>query len=352
MTKKNVREGQHDSVYGSSFALYDRKSLREFLEPFRIRFQANGLDPVSFFKGRRCLDAGCGNGRGSLFMLENGAAHVTAVDISDQNIRSTARNLTDYDFSNFTCQRTSLEALPFDAAAFDFVWCNGVVMHTANPDGCISDLARVLKPSGAMWLYVYGTGGVYWHFVRQFRSILAHVSVDQLIASLQLLNYSVRFIGEYVDDWKTPYLRAYHEKTVRKKLEELGFVDIRRMMKGMPYDTCARIEAHPGENELLGDGDLRYIAVRDTTTQKGGETLNCNSIDDPIDPASTTARLFGTDLEQLAKLVRRKDLIAIAACARLQHFLRENVMSTSERIDIESMSRRLKETLKILRSLE
>jgi ubiquinone/menaquinone biosynthesis C-methylase UbiE len=351
MTDKKVREGQHDGVYGSSFALYDRKALLEFLEPFRVRFQANSLSPRDFFAGRRCLDAGCGNGRGSLFMLENGAAHVTAVDLSGQNIESTRKNLSDLGYANFECHHTTLESLPFPTASFDFVWCNGVIMHTASPDDCIAELARVLKPSGGLWLYVYGSGGIYWYFVRRFRAMLAHVPVDRLIKTLQLLNYPVRFIAEYADDWKTPFLRAYADTKVQRKLSELGFEQIRRVSKGMPYDTSARILERPEERTALGEGDLRYLAVRGATVNASSESLNVNHIDDQLEPDVYAVNTFGAGLDELASLVRDQDLAAIAACARLQYYLRENVMSTSARMDVSAMSGYLTETIALLKSV-
>jgi ubiquinone/menaquinone biosynthesis C-methylase UbiE len=350
MTQQTVRESEHDKVYGSSFALYDASALREFLEPFKVRFQANALDARALFAGRRCLDAGCGNGRGSLFMLENGAAHVTGVDISEQNIESTRRNLSDFGFANFECRQSSLEKLPFEDGQFEFVWCNGVIMHTASPDVCIAELARVTRVKGGLWLYVYGAGGIYWHFVKEFRAMLARVSVDQLIASLKLFGYPVRFIAEYVDDWKTPYLRTYTDRAVRSKLAELGFVDINRALHGMSYDTSARIAKYPQESRVLGEGDLRYVAVRGPGKGSSGESLNVNHIDDAAaDPVAV--ELFGADLERLRKRVAGNDLAAIAACAVLQRYLRENVMSIATPIDVDAMARHMKETLALLDQL-
>lgn len=351
MTQQAGRETQHDAVYGSSFALYDRSALLEFLEPFRVRFQANGLQPRSYFEGRRCLDAGCGNGRGSLFMLENGAAHVTAVDISEQNIRSTAKNLADFGYANVACRQSTLESLPFESGSFDFVWCNGVIMHTAHPDKCIAELARVLKPGGGLWIYVYGAGGIYWHFVQQFRALLADVSVERLIAALQLLNYPVRFIAEYVDDWKTPFLRAYSDATMQAKLRQLGFEDAQRVVKGMPYDTCARIAQYPAERQFLGEGDLRYLAIRGHGPSTSGVSLDADHIDDPGAADPVAARLFGVRLAEFRQLASGRSIEGIAACARIQRYLREHVMSTAAGIDVAAMGKHLDETVAILRSL-
>ena len=346
----NEKELAHESVYGSSFALYDRQALAEFIEPFKVRFDENKLVPGEVFRGRRCLDAGCGNGRGSIFMLQNGAAHVTAVDISDKNVQTTRRNLAEYGFANFSCKQTSLELLPFEAESFDFVWCNGVVMHTANPDGCIFELARVLKPGAGMWLYVYGAGGVYWEFVRHFRLLFSDTSVDQIIGLLTLCNYPVRFIAEYVDDWKTPFLRAYRQETLERKLQDLGFQDVKRLWGGMPYDTCARIIGHPQDRPFLGEGDLRYLAVRGSLGSGGRESLSANHIDETPEIEKQVKEVFGSDLRELMDVARSRKAAAIVACARLQLYLRQSVLSTRDAMDVDALSNYLKETIRLLRS--
>jgi ubiquinone/menaquinone biosynthesis C-methylase UbiE len=352
MSGSNRSEALHDDVYGGTFNLYDKQALSEFIEPFRIRFRENGISPRDKFSGARCLDAGCGGGRGSIFMLENGAAHVTATDFSDKNIETTRKNLLDFGFNNFSCQQATLESLPFDDASFDFVWCNGVLMHTENPDRCFAEISRVLKPGGGIWLYVYGGGGLYWYFIRHVRELLRGTSVPKLIAALQLANYPTGYIAEYVDDWKTPFLRCYQEKTVTGMLEDLGFTDIQRMMKGTPYDTSARIVAFPEDKPFLGVGDLRFLAVKKETKKPAHNSLSRDHIEGNVFEADrVVTTLLHDDLEELAKMFRANQLGGILACARVQRYLRAEIMSASVPIDVVAMSAYLKETLTLFKGL-
>jgi ubiquinone/menaquinone biosynthesis C-methylase UbiE len=197
MAKNIGKENQHEDVYGKSFALYDHDAMKEFINFFDQRFEINGLDPASIFADKKCLDAGCGNGRGALFMLANGASSVDCVDISQTNIDSTSRNIDQFGFGNYSCHLNSLESLPFPDNTFDFVWCNGVIMHTHNPDKCISELSRVLKNGGKAWIYVYGSGGLYWYCVQRFRKITKDIAPNFCISLLRLLGYSSRYVGEY-----------------------------------------------------------------------------------------------------------------------------------------------------------
>ena len=41
MGNQQQKEIEQYDVYGASFALYDQKALLQFLEPFRVRFEAN-----------------------------------------------------------------------------------------------------------------------------------------------------------------------------------------------------------------------------------------------------------------------------------------------------------------------
>ena len=75
-------EKKYEQVYGDTFAMYSVEEIKEFIEPFEIRFKRNGINPKKLFKDKNCFDAGCGNGRGALFMLMNGAKHVTCYDYS------------------------------------------------------------------------------------------------------------------------------------------------------------------------------------------------------------------------------------------------------------------------------
>jgi ubiquinone/menaquinone biosynthesis C-methylase UbiE len=154
-------EHTHEDVYGKSFALYSRADMREFIEPFAIRFERNNIGRNGTFFGKRCLDAGCGNGRGSIIMSSGGAASIDCLDISPTNIASTENQLKSFGFDNFETHLSSIENLPFPDDTFDFVWCNGVIMHAAEPDACLKELIRVTKRGGKIWLYVYGRGGLY-----------------------------------------------------------------------------------------------------------------------------------------------------------------------------------------------
>jgi 2-polyprenyl-3-methyl-5-hydroxy-6-metoxy-1,4-benzoquinol methylase len=324
MDEKRFDEGQYDKVYGDTFAMYSTKDMLDFIEPFKTRFSRNGLDPEAVFTGKLCFDAGCGNGRGSLFMLMNGATQVMAYDISRNNVASTQRFAKEFGFANIDVRQGSLEHIPFATGSFDVVWCNGVIMHTERPNACLEELARILKVPGRMWLYVYGAGGVYWRIIRQIRSMLKQIAVGECIAALQLFRYETRYVAEFIDDWYTTYLRAYTNQEMTRRLEELGFDRPELLRYGTDYDTSHRINTFLSDQEkaLMGEGDLRYLLERATDRIGRNSPLGEGEYGSHYhyDPLITEAvdPLFG----EMVNLASGKDWMKVASAAYIQRELR------------------------------
>jgi len=348
----NGKEYLHDEVYGASFALYDSQDVSEFTEFFDKRFLANGISP-EVFAGKRCLDAGCGNGRGALFMLSNGAAFVDCVDISPKNTESTGKNLKTFGFDNFTVHLSSLEKIPFDDNFFDIVWCNGVIMHTHSPDKCLVELSRVLKRNGYLWAYVYGSGGLYWYCVSRLRSIVREVPPSLCISGLKLIGYTPRFVAEYLDDWKVPYLRTFTDSDFGRRMAELGFRRERPLAFGLSYDTNHRKSMYPSDALWLGEGDLRYW------TQKVNSEDGCERIHPLLEGANVDDYKYPTELVErfsplfdcLEEELLERDvtpLTSLAACARIHHSIRL-LMTDKRQFPVDEIAEKITETVTLLR---
>ena len=335
-------ETTHDDVYGRTFALYDREQLLAFMQPFIDRFVANQLDARAVFSGKHCLDAGSGGGRGTLFLLKNGASHVTSFDFSARNVETTGRNAAQFGFSNVSVQQGTLEKLPFADGSFDVVWCNGVLQHAADPDRCLTEITRVLKPGGRAWIYVYGAGGVYWYAVRHFRQWFRDMSSERLIATLQLAGLEPRYVAEYLDDWKVSFLRAYRTQRVVTRLGELGYEGTTPLPLGVPYDTNHRNTKWPTEKPWLGEGDIRILATkgaaRGGTTTLGGD--DCFD-DDAFAPEVHTT--FGPALDALGQVVAGHPLIGALAAARIQRAIRDR-LTLAEPFDVPGVLAQIEET--------
>lgn len=89
----------------------------------------------------RTLDIGSGNGGISEHFAQKNQH--SAVDVADQRTRSSDA----YDF--YVVQN---ERLPFPDATFDIVVSNHVIEHVADQDLHLSEILRVLKPDGCVYL--------------------------------------------------------------------------------------------------------------------------------------------------------------------------------------------------------
>jgi 2-polyprenyl-3-methyl-5-hydroxy-6-metoxy-1,4-benzoquinol methylase/uncharacterized protein YbaR (Trm112 family) len=105
--------------------------------------------PRAWFKGRHVLDAGCGNGVLSSMISTLGCT-VLATDVSPSVFAAAERLGDDVHFV-----QSDLAQPVFRRGVFDFVYCSGVLHHTANTRRALEQVARAVAPSGAIYVWLY-----------------------------------------------------------------------------------------------------------------------------------------------------------------------------------------------------
>ncbi len=98
-------------------------------------------------KGKRTLDYGCGEGYGTAILAKN-ASSVVGVDVDPEAIKHSKDSYAD--FSNATFQMLESSLLPFPDGHFDFITCFEVIEHVINQEEILSELSRVLSPTGTL----------------------------------------------------------------------------------------------------------------------------------------------------------------------------------------------------------
>ncbi|GEM_PF-2898882 len=108
------------------------------------------------------LDAGCGTGQ-KLLGLAQALPDATIVggDCSPASLAIGRRLLKDAGHERVRLVRLDLsKSLPAEASGpFDAVVCDGVLHHLEDPARGLSNLGRVLKPGGEIWMTVFGKLG-------------------------------------------------------------------------------------------------------------------------------------------------------------------------------------------------
>ncbi len=327
-----IDKGKQDltrQVYGQTFSAYDSRELEEFMAPLAARLEANRIGGDAF-RGKRCLDAGCGGGRASVLLARLGAAPVVALDFSLLNLETARRWRDRFRLDNLEIAAGDLLSLPFPDQGFDVVWCNGVVHHTADPGRALLELARVLKVGGRLWLYLYGAGGVYWFMVDFIRDWLAGVDWQSAREYLVKEGYPAGRVAEFLDDWYVPHLKRYTHREVGPCLEALGFALSPPLAGGMAYDTSTR-QQDPEERAWLGQGDLRYWVQK--IRHEGQEVSPLLSREGSAFSGDRRVQSLGPVLERLARVVegveaREPDRVPglrVSLAARMQKRLRDRL---------------------------
>ncbi|MCX6576269.1 MAG: methyltransferase domain-containing protein [Candidatus Aminicenantes bacterium] len=101
------------------------------------------------------LDAGCGTGIFSIIFARNGAGRVIGIDISPGSLETAKSLKARFAVDNAEFRLQDMLRLPFADGSFDIVWAWGTVHHTTDPFRAISELIRVLRPGGSLFLAVY-----------------------------------------------------------------------------------------------------------------------------------------------------------------------------------------------------
>jgi SAM-dependent methyltransferase/uncharacterized protein YbaR (Trm112 family) len=103
-----------------------------------------------FFRGKKVLDAGCGNGRFAYYAGKYGA-EVWAIDLGPA-VEVTRRNTESL---NVQAIQADLHNPPFALESFDFIYSIGVLHHLPDPEVAFRNLLRFLKPGGEVQIYLY-----------------------------------------------------------------------------------------------------------------------------------------------------------------------------------------------------
>jgi len=96
------------------------------------------------------LDVGCGDGGFVVAMARRGArshgVDLSVGNIAGANLRARAWQTT------VAFAAGSAASLPYRSGSFDVVTCGDVIEHVAQPDACLREIERVLRPRGILWL--------------------------------------------------------------------------------------------------------------------------------------------------------------------------------------------------------
>jgi ubiquinone/menaquinone biosynthesis C-methylase UbiE len=105
-------------------------------------------------KRHTVLDVGCGQGVHSCAIASKFGCRVVGIDPAHANLLQARRQAV----FTFVADRAhfaygTIEAQPFAAEQFDYLWCRDMLVHIGALERGIAECARVLKPGGRMMVF-------------------------------------------------------------------------------------------------------------------------------------------------------------------------------------------------------
>jgi ubiquinone/menaquinone biosynthesis C-methylase UbiE len=127
--------------------------------------------------GQTILDYGCGPGNDLVgFLAYTKAKKVVGIDISEKALTLARHRLA---LHHFDPERVELLQLadavtniPIDDQKIDYIYCEGVLHHTSNPQDIIKEFHRILKPSSYACLMVYNYDSLWLHLYTAYQKMI------------------------------------------------------------------------------------------------------------------------------------------------------------------------------------
>jgi ubiquinone/menaquinone biosynthesis C-methylase UbiE len=190
---------------GCSFPGYE-----DFENPFDLREKAQRSVYAAVLDrqvplGAQVLDAGCGTGQLAIF-LSMVQRDVVGIDFSSASLGKAQAFKLRFGLSHVSFAQMDLFRLALQEASFDYVFCNGVLHHTADAYGAFQNLCRLVKPGGYITIGLYNT---YGRLLLDLRRWVFRITND----SFRWLDFRVRQkdVGDqkkkiwFLDQYKNPH---------------------------------------------------------------------------------------------------------------------------------------------------
>jgi len=211
----------------------------------------------------RVLDAGCGNGRVTALLRQlssPASTEVVGIDLVAAEIAR--RNLANE--SNVRFAQKDLLGDLVDLGHFDFIYCQEVLHHTADPQRAFANLCGLLAPGGEIAIYVYRTKAPVREFVDDYvRGRISGMAYEDASAHCREITELGKALAESGAKVKVPAVRVLGI--------EAGEYDVQRFL----YHFFAKCYWNPGvsfdENVMINyDWYHPQLATRHTLAEVEG----------------------------------------------------------------------------------
>ena len=210
------------------------------------------------------VDYGCGPGNDLVgFTVYSNATKVIGIDVSTKALNFAKQRLelhrVDPERVELINISDSEPSIPLEDSSVDYIYCEGVLQHTSNPESIIKEFFRVLKPSSSACIMVYNYESVWLHLFTAYQKMVlenAFPGSDLLDAfskntdgvtcplsrcykPLEFINicsahgFRVEYLGGYLSDTELKTLRKYGKRSLQ---DECLPEEHKSFIKNLSYD--------------------------------------------------------------------------------------------------------------------
>ena len=201
--------------------------------------------PAEWFRGKRVMDAGCGQGRWSYGFGRLGVEMCVSIDVSEAGLARTREVTAEFGARAEVQRKNLLEDLRFPPE-FDLVWCFGVLHHTGKTYVAFQNLVKCVKPGGYLFLMIYGEPRpghpddyTYYHDMFRLRSRLRNLPFDEKVSAIEK-QYGRDLLHGYFDAISPDINDLYRWDELVSWFTDAGFTDIKRTDPGTNHHIVGR----------------------------------------------------------------------------------------------------------------
>ncbi|MDO8680062.1 MAG: class I SAM-dependent methyltransferase [Acidobacteriota bacterium] len=201
--------------------------------------------PPEWFRGKKVMDAGCGQGRWTYGLGKLGVEKCVSFDISEAGVARTTKIAREFGDRMEVHRKNILEPLGFPAD-FDLVWCFGVLHHTGKTYVGFQNLVQCVKPGGYLFVMIYGEPRPgypadygYYHEMFEMRSRLRNLPFEEKVAAIEG-RYGKELLHGYFDAISPDINDLYRWDELVSWFVAAGFTDIKRTDPGTNHHIVAR----------------------------------------------------------------------------------------------------------------
>lgn len=202
-------------LFGDIWAPTTEKGFTSLRGAFPKMLDWVGFD-TTWFKGKQCLDIGCGTGRLAASLVDYGAKAVGACDISPEAFAVGLKQVPRVKF--FVANALHLTEPP---NMYDFVAASGVLHHTEDPERGLREMHRVLKPDGLAYTLLYSKS-FRWTVFEQVRPYIQRIGLERF--SKALADIGISSNKYWIDCLFVPIITTYSDDDIDRMFADAGFV--------------------------------------------------------------------------------------------------------------------------------